>query len=185
MPLTTVKHCQFCLKAFPTQRAINQHISASKICLKEWHKKITRKNVNLSPKRRCISSPEHLLDDLPNVEPTHWHTLNNADNFKFSEPCQQTPSCRATVEDENDDNENNPMTKSTHIRYIESFPGLTGEALRQEKTRFEVLQQIQEMDAKAPWEPFASRAEWGLAEWLMRNVGQKSMNEYLQLPIVS
>ena len=26
------------MKAFPTQRAVNQHISASKICLKEWQR---------------------------------------------------------------------------------------------------------------------------------------------------
>ena len=167
------------MKAFSTQRAVNQHISASKKCLKEWHKKIIRKNDNSSPKRRCIYSPEPGLLDFSNPDLTH--TLNDADNFPELE--QQTLSDRAwqaTIDDE----DGNDLT-STPIRYVEPFPGPAGEASRHEKTRFEVLQQIQESEVKAPWEPFASRAEWGLAEWLMKNVGQGKTDEYLQLPIVS
>jgi hypothetical protein len=176
MPL---KRCQFCLKAFPTQRAVNQHISASKICIEEWHKKIIRKNINPSPKRRRIYSPEpSFLDDLPNAD--LMDILNDADDFL--EPGQQTPSHRATVEvgDDNEDDYN-----PTPLRYVEPFPGPAGEPLRREKTRFEMLQEIQKSEEKSPWEPFSSREEWGLAEWLMKNVGQKSTNEYLQLPIVS
>ena len=33
--------------------------------------------------------------------------------------------------------------------------------------------------------PFEDQAEWDLACWLIRNVGQKSIDEYLKLPIVS
>jgi hypothetical protein len=173
MPLKVSKHCPFCRKAFPTQRAINQHISASKTCVKDWHKKIIRKNDNPSPKRRRINSPDpNLLDDLPHA------------NY-YPEPGQQTPSFRATVEDADDEDDSNLTKESGPVRYVEPFPGPAGEASRQEKTRFEVLQQIQESEGKTLWEPFASRAEWGLAEWLMKNVGHKSTDDYLQLPIVS
>ena len=70
-------------------------------------------------------------------------------------------------------------------RYIEPFAGPAGVALRREKTRFERLREIQRSEGKDPWDPFASRSEWGLVEWLMKNVGQKSTDEFLQLPIVS
>ena len=35
------------------------------------------------------------------------------------------------------------------------------------------------------WAPFEDQAEWNLACWLIKNVGQKSIDEYLKLPIVS
>ncbi|KAF8233248.1 hypothetical protein L208DRAFT_1267596, partial [Tricholoma matsutake] len=35
------------------------------------------------------------------------------------------------------------------------------------------------------WAPFASQEEWDLSQWLMKNVGQNSIDEYLKLPIVS
>lgn len=160
MPPKSVKRCQFCRKVFATQRAVNQHISASKICLKEWHKTIVRKNDNLSAKRRRINSPEpnsNSLDDFPNAD---FDDTNNQANVEDA--------------DERDDN-----------RYVEPFPGLAGEALRPEKTRFEIWQEIQQLEGKTPWEPFASREEWELVEWLMKNTGQKSTDDYLQLPIVS
>jgi hypothetical protein len=84
MPL---KHCQFCQKAFPTQRAVNQHISASINCLKEWHKDIVRKNDNRPPKHRRIHSPEpdlpsnaDMTDDLPVDEADYQASVDDADN---------------------------------------------------------------------------------------------------------
>jgi hypothetical protein len=156
MPPILSKRCQFCRKAFPTQRAVNQHISASNPCLKEWHQIID----NPHKRRRTISPEPYLVHDnyfIPPPEPRQ-------------EPRQGTPDV---------------IDQSTPKRYIEPFPGPAGEALRPEKTRFEILQRTQQLAGKPPWEPFADRAEWGLAEWLMKNVGQKSTDEYLQLPIVS
>jgi hypothetical protein len=34
------------------------------------------------------------------------------------------------------------------------------------------------------WGPFENEEEWGLAEWLIRNVGQKQTDTFLKLPIV-
>ena len=160
----SLKRCHFCWKAFATQRAVNQHISASKICLKEWHKKIVRNEDNLLAKCRRINSPEpSWFHDFPNVDPTHL--LDDAN-----------------VEDANNrDDDDLAIPK----RYVEEYPGRAGEALRQEKTQFEIVQEKHHLEGKTPWELFASREEWGLVEWLMKNVGQKSTDDYLQLPIVS
>ena len=163
------KCCQFCWKTFATQRGVSQHISASIICLKEWHKSIIRKNDSSSPKQKCINSPEpSLVDDLPN-NPDPTHHFDDADN-------------QANVEDTDNSHDNDLWTPEP---YVEPFLGPAGDVLRQEKTSFEILQGVQQSEGKPPWELFASRAEWELAEWLMKNVGQRSTNDFLQLPIVS
>ncbi|KAF8223722.1 hypothetical protein L208DRAFT_1315423, partial [Tricholoma matsutake] len=43
----------------------------------------------------------------------------------------------------------------------------------------------QENQGEHTWAPFEDQAEWDLACWLIKNVGQKSIDEYLKLPIVS
>lgn len=166
------KRCQFCKKSFPSQRGVNQHISASINCLNEWHQDIVRKDDNPSPKRRRTNSPNpsvSLLDDrdLPDL------TYNFDDN-----------RLGAHLGDADDRDERNVHLAKLR-RYIEPFPGPAGDALRREKTRFEILKENQLLDGKPPWEPFASREEWGLVQWLMTNVGQGSTDEYLKLPIVS
>jgi hypothetical protein len=35
------------------------------------------------------------------------------------------------------------------------------------------------------WAPFDNQKEWDLAKWLIRNVGQKSTDEFLKLQIAS
>jgi hypothetical protein len=171
MPAIT-KCCQFCRKTFATQRKVNQHISASAICLEEWHKNIVRNNDNQTPKRRRVNSPEPNSDEnLPNPYPIH--DFDDANHQLQVEANMEEP-------EEEDD-----VDQATPMRYIEPFPEPAGEALRQEKTRFHILEESQRLEGKSQWEPFASRAEWELAEWLMKNVGQKAMDEYLQLPIVS
>jgi hypothetical protein len=166
------KRCQFCSKTFATQRKVNQHISASASCLKEWHKNIVRENDVQIPKRRRMNSPEpNLLDDnLPNPYPIH--------DFEHANHQLQ-------LETNTEDAEELDSDQATPKRYIESFPGPAGAALREEKTRFDILEEESWLEGKSHWELFASRAEWELAEWLMKNAGQKAMDEYLQLPIVS
>jgi hypothetical protein len=166
------KRCQFCMKNFTTQRAVNQHISASSTCLKEWHKSIVRTNDNRLPKRRRTNSPEPIFhDDIPNPD-----LIDNLDDPDTGN------GAGANVEDADNSEDHDPATPK---RYVEAFPGPAGDTLRQEKTPFEVLEGIQREDGKAPWDPFASRAEWELAEWLINSVGQSSTDKYLQLPIVS
>lgn len=69
-------------------------------------------------------------------------------------------------------------------RFVEPYPGDAGQGIQKSETRFEKWLEIQEMEGRDPWEPFASKKEWALTEWLMKNVGQRSTDEYLKLPIV-
>lgn len=76
--------------------------------------------------------------------------------------------------------------RTSFVRFVEPFPAdaASGLGLRKAKTPFEDRLEVQESKGNDPWEPFTSREEWELAEWLLKNVGQKSTNEFLKLHIV-
>ena len=127
-----------------------------------------RKDYNPLKRRRTNSPEPGLVDD---------------DNFRVNDNFNDAPEVpesrqHSDVDDADDKEDHNKW-------FIDLFPGAAGEALRHEKTCFENLQHTQQLKGETPWAPFANKAEWGLAEWLMWNVGQKSTDEYLQLLIVS
>ncbi|KAF8868026.1 hypothetical protein BD779DRAFT_1615592 [Infundibulicybe gibba] len=70
-------------------------------------------------------------------------------------------------------------------RYIEAFPRPAGIPINphRAKTKFELLQEARTEAGQDEWAPFASKDEWELAMWLMKNVRQKSADEFLKLPI--
>ena len=47
------------------------------------------------------------------------------------------------------------------------------------------MQEQQEVEGLDEFVPFSSEDEWGMAEWLMKNVGQNKTEEFLKLPMVS
>jgi hypothetical protein len=115
-----------------------------------------------------------LEDECENVDVD----TNIVDDFTLPSP----PTIPSVEEDEEGDS--TYLTTSTD-RFIESYPGDAGQGMRKTKTRFEELLIMQEAEGKKPWEPFASEEEWDLTKWLIKNVGQRSTDEYLKLPIVS
>jgi hypothetical protein len=72
-------------------------------------------------------------------------------------------------------------------RYIENFPEefLAGATWGHGKPLFESLDEEQRQEGGSRWGPFEDEDEWQLAEWLIRNVGQKQTDRFLRLPIVS
>jgi hypothetical protein len=94
-----------------------------------------------------------------------------------------SPPRRASVEeDEGEGGNTYPTSKGE--RFIESYPGEAGNGLRKSKTQFDVWFENQREEEKIPWDPFASEKEWALSKWLLKNVGQKSTDEFLKLHIV-
>ncbi|KAG6810014.1 hypothetical protein H0H92_013700 [Tricholoma furcatifolium] len=71
--------------------------------------------------------------------------------------------------------------KEQHTGGFSTYPELAGQWIRQEKTRFEMLR---DQLVSSFWEPFESEEEWELAMWLLKNVGQKSTEEFIRLPII-
>ena len=101
------------------------------------------------------------------------------DEFIPPSPCRQ-----ATVEDADDDEEEYTFPETKNSRYVEAFPEEAGQGLRQSKTQFENWLAEQLHEGKNPWEPFASREEWALSQWLIKNIGQKATDDYLKLQMV-
>ncbi|KIK43913.1 hypothetical protein CY34DRAFT_28225, partial [Suillus luteus UH-Slu-Lm8-n1] len=52
------------------------------------------------------------------------------------------------------------------------------------QTNFERYQQYKEGEGEDKWAPFGNEEEWGLAEWLVKSLGQTKTDEFLKLPIV-
>ena len=172
--------CEFCGKAFETRRAVNHHISLSKPCHKEWMKVVLRKEEPLpSPKRQKVvpDSLSDLEDELEGEQGSLVNELEPADDFVFPSPPR-----KPTVEEVEDEGETHPATKTD--RFVESFPGPAGQGLRKSKIRYEVWFENQQREGKNSWDPFASEEEWALTMWLLKNVGQKSTDQFLKLPIV-
>jgi hypothetical protein len=103
---------------------------------------------------------------------------DNFDDFVLGSP----PSERVAAAEEEGTEEGSTLTVN---RFIESYPGDAGQGIRKSKTQFENWYENQKDEQKIPWDPFASEEEWALSVWLMKNVGQKSTDEFLKLPIVS
>jgi len=71
-------------------------------------------------------------------------------------------------------------------RYRRGYPvGYAPEILGEGKTKFKIWQEEQRLHGENEWAPFHNQKEWDLAQWLIRNVRQKSTDEFLKLPIVS
>ncbi|KAG1846303.1 hypothetical protein C8R48DRAFT_750604 [Suillus tomentosus] len=48
---------------------------------------------------------------------------------------------------------------------------------------FERYQRYKEGEGEDEWAPFCDKEEWGLAEWLVKSLGQTGTDEFLKLPI--
>ena len=70
--------------------------------------------------------------------------------------------------------------------YIEDFPADLGAGAvwGKEVPVFEKILQEQKEEGSSQWGPFENQDEWELAEWLIRNIGQKQMDAFLNLNIV-
>jgi hypothetical protein len=83
-----------------------------------------------------------------------------------------------------DDEEENTYPTTNMNHFVEPYPDNASHGMRKSKTRFKKWLEIQQGEGKKPWEPFSGEEEWALLRWLIKNVGQKSTDEYLKLQIV-
>lgn len=72
------------------------------------------------------------------------------------------------------------------FRYVEEFDTThkAGAAWGQQIPLFESIWLNQKQEGICQWGPFDGEEEWELAEWLIKNVGQKQTDTFLKLPIV-
>lgn len=125
--------------------------------------------------------PIQLDQDLDNAAD---NLVSTAPETQLDEAPPSRSSQRTTIE-EVPDEDAVPRSTQEHY-YVELYPEdqKAGATWGTGTPLFESIRQQQEIDGDPIWGPFADEAEWGLAEWLLRNVGQKQADAFLKLPIV-
>ncbi|KAG2040381.1 hypothetical protein BDR03DRAFT_932668 [Suillus americanus] len=74
------------------------------------------------------------------------------------------------------------MDKEDGRRYFEPYSEASW-TLQEGQISFEMHQQYKEGEGEDKWAPFGNEEEWGLAEWLVKSLGQTKTDEFLKLPI--
>ena len=177
---STLFHCKYCHQIKSTETALNRHIAHSARCFQSWQDdlvKLTSSTSNIGVEgsiNENAMSPDSMLD-----------VSNNDSDVEMSIPCgpKKLPGPSILGSEETDAVINDARSRS---RYQKAYPaGYAAELLGKGKTKYEMWEENQRLHGENEWAPFRSQKEWDLVQWLIKNVGQKSIDEYLNLPIAS
>jgi hypothetical protein len=180
---STSSRCRYCHKPLRTDSAMKRHIAATPKCKRKWEEQILAAATNLKATPKSTST--HLeVDDFVFDDLNTWDNLHNF----IPEPSQEAgPSKLAHVEDNADEDPVilRKIADTKNRRFVEEYPRPVGIAIGQGKTKFQVTYEEHMAHGQTIYSPFTNEDEWELAKWLSRRVGQKAIDEYLKLSIVS
>ena len=177
--------CEACARAFSTQKALRQHITASAPCFSYVDAKSSRlathsdNPVLVAPIR--IQPGDAARE--PSVEPEFpddpsYDRLGPpeaGDEPEPGPPLKLRCVCIQEVEDVDD----------THAWTQERFPRPVATTHGEGTTPFEDYRDEQEASMEGPYAPFQDRDEWDLVKWLMQFTTQEGIDKFLKLQIVS
>lgn len=187
--LSNVYPCKYCYQRKATETALNRHIAHSAKCFQSWQndlQRLTSSNTGIggSINRDHHSVPVDDSDSLRNDSNVDVE-MSIRDQTGPAQKKKPVPSLGGSEEPETVDVDEVDDARSWR-QYRRAYPtGYTAEILGEGKTKFEMLQDEQNLHGDNEWAPFRNQKEWDLVQWLIRNVGQKSIDEYLKLPIAS
>lgn len=185
--------CKICGKSVPTTKGLRFHIVQRQEC-REGMRSMARHRAPVAHEANSVKDNLHSSDT-----PLNSHDQDNFDlpdgldpplvdfDVPRSSPTpdplpDSPPDRRARVEDVEDEGEE---PSQDHIPHTEDYPRPAGTRLRRGECHFEQVKREQESKQRGSWAPFEDEEEWGLAEWLLLNVGQNATDKFLKLPIVS
>lgn len=192
-------YCVFCGKLCTTAPGLERHIARTPDCKKSSCEKFGQYANSIWDLNDVPANPNHALaEQEPNLEELPDFRLE--EDIELAEQRlddeernpQQLP--RPPLPDEPQPHprratEKVPSNEEVNNggRYIEYFPDefLAGATWGHGKPLFESVYENQKRVGGCRWAPFEDEDEWQLAEWLIRNVGQKQTDNFLKLPIVS
>ncbi|KIK11594.1 hypothetical protein PISMIDRAFT_19393 [Pisolithus microcarpus 441] len=183
--------CSYCLKPIPMVSGVMRHVSQSPTCRQLWIKALERPVVAVSADKEDQGievglSPEDWRyasdnDDSPDFH--EGHIVQDHRARDITDPpniCEEPPSKRARVEEAVDDVPDRP----SEGRFTQQYIGVAANILGARKTSFELMEAVETTEKESMWAPFHTEGEWDLARFLMKNVGQTKMDEFLKLNIV-
>ncbi|KAG1810083.1 uncharacterized protein HD556DRAFT_1453102, partial [Suillus plorans] len=147
---------------------VRRHINNQPDCRRQWEL--------LVETQKDIGAPQARFDSYSSYSPHHCSRSESSNPDHPDNPAVPKHQ-RVTIEEVEDED---------HARYFEQCVGAS-QTLREGKTGFERFQEYKECMGEDKWAPFddgyVAREEWGLAEWLVKNLGQTRTDEFLKLPI--
>lgn len=179
--------CEFCGKRLTSIKGVKNHQSQTVECKKALAALIESFNIT------AYDSDENGrgTDEQPEADGAHLWGVHHHELEAYPEAPASPPRRGVTIEDVEDEYDQQ-YTGDSVRRFVESFPEdrNAGVPTSREKvqTKFEKLRdEMLELGGGEDriWEPFDDQEDWELAEWLVKSVGQTSIDEFLKLPIVS
>ncbi|KIJ08909.1 hypothetical protein PAXINDRAFT_17990 [Paxillus involutus ATCC 200175] len=176
--------CNFCLRTFPTSKAVSLHISGNptcKQCMQSAQEEPMQIPAQEDPQQPDVPGPAFLERE----DQYGGDDQGNDANFTYGLPFN------AEVErggDEMGGANRQPRVEEVEDeydiwqRFVHSYPGQIASTLGQAETLFETIRRSQEDEGLDPWGPFADGEEWELVKWLIRHVGQSGIEEFTKLP---
>ncbi|KAG2112917.1 hypothetical protein BD769DRAFT_1364286 [Suillus cothurnatus] len=161
----------------PTSGGVKRHIAGRPDCRRQWELLVENQN--------DIGIPSLGNQTVATNTNTNTNTYSQADLFsphrrshsESSNPNADNPTASkhqwVTIEEVEDED---------HTQYFEQCVD-AGQTLREGQTGFERFHQYKEGMSEDKWAPFYDEEEWGLAEWLVKSLGQTRTDEFLKLPI--
>ena len=120
-------------------------------------------------------------DDVIDVPDGHLVHPFRADVDTGPPDVSEPPSKCARVEEEIEDLPKWPASE----RFTEQYPGVTATVLGKKPTIFKTMEATELENGDNEWALFCNEDEWELAQFSMQNLGQKKIDKYLKLKLVS
>jgi hypothetical protein len=175
--------CKYCHQRKPTETALNRHIAHSPICFRSWQDDLRRLSLSENDLESNVNHRTLAMVD--------WMPADSLvdDNVEVLIPEVAVPAPKKKnisihhSSEERDEREDidNPRLQTRYRRRYPEPAKILGEG----KTSFETWKEEQDLHGGHEWAPFTNQKEWDLVQWLIKNVGKGSIDEYLKLPIVS
>lgn len=194
MPSTREHHCGYCGKSLPTIAGVKKHVAKRPECRERWEAMVSRTEDvsvfdedqdNYDDDQRTMQekpmpfseprSPGPTPDAMEDWEPPSLPRTRSLSAGESEPPKRSKRGVQ--MEDVTDEEELEPG------RFFESFEGAGG-VLRENPSPFEDYQRKRQENGEHTYSPFDDEEEWDLAAWMMKNLGQTRMDEFLKLPIV-
>ena len=193
-------YCNFCGKQCTTAPGLDRHIARTPACKKASGENFGQYATSIwedVPEKPDNAEPLP-AEDLPDLPEFHLEEdIEMAEGMFNDEPInllpvpplppQVEPLPHPQPEHGTVEVPNNEEGTDEGGRYIENMAEeyMAGATWGDCKPLFESLDEEQKRVGGNRWAPFADEDEWQLAEWLIRNVGQKQTDSFLKLSIVS
>ena len=120
-------------------------------------------------------------DDATDVPDGHLVHPFRADVDTGPPDVSKPPSKRAQVEEEIEDLPKWPASE----HFTEQYPGVTATVLGKKPTIFKTMEAAELENGDNEWALFRNEDEWELMQFSMQNLGQKKIDKYLKLKLVS